>query len=319
MIELPPMTIPVASQSAGMGIEGRFLTREITTSAGTRKYKIYIPSRYDSAQSYPLVVMLHGCTQDADNIARGTRLNDLAEDRNVLVAYPEQPVSANLMKCWNWYEPGNQKRDTGEPSIIAELTRAILQEYSIDHLRIYVGGVSAGAAMALAVAYAYPELYTAVGTHSGIALGAATSIVEGMGAMQRGAPPATQLPQIAKSLMGARGRFIPAIVFQGGSDRVVNSANARNIVDQHIGTHSNPAAMELSCEVKGTSEGGYHFTRAIYGKGDTVVEAWVVDELGHAWSGGSNAGTFTDAKGPDAMREMLRFFLDHRMSAAPSR
>lgn len=315
MIDLPPISISVVS--AAVVTEGQFLSREITTKAGTRKYKLYVPAGYDAAKPYPLVVMLHGCTQDADDLARGTGLNALAEEKRVLIAYPEQPASLNLMKCWNWYEPANQKRDEGEPAIIAAIALEIAAAYSVDRQRVYVAGVSAGAAMALAVAYLYPEMFAAVGAHSGIAFGAAGSITEGMAAMQRGAPATTQLSDVARKAMGNNARFIPGIVFQGGTDRVVNFANARNVVDQLIGLHGKPAAMGLSSESKGTIEGGYHFTRAIYGSGADVVEAWVVDELGHAWSGGSTAGTYTDPKGPNAGREMLRFFLEHKLAAKP--
>ena len=314
MIDLPPISVPITSQSVVN--EGQFLSKEITTSAGTRKYKLYIPSGYDATSSYPLVVMLHGCTQDADDVARGTGLNSIAEEKRVLVAYPEQPAASNLMKCWNWYEPVNQRRDEGEPAIIAAIAQEIASGYSVDRRRIYVAGLSAGAAMALSVAYSYPDIFAAVGIHSGIALGAASSITEGMAAMQRGAPPTTPLPEIARRTMGNNCRFVPGIVFQGGTDRVVNFANARNVVDQLKGLHGNPAAMELSLDSKGTSEGGYHFTRSVYGKGPNVVEAWVVDELGHAWSGGSTAGTYTDPKGPNAGREMFRFFLEHKLEAA---
>ncbi len=308
MIDLPPM--PAAAITDSAPVQGQFLSREITTKAGTRLYRLYIPGSYDAARRYPLVVMLHGCTQDAENIARGTRFNAAAEEKGVLMAYPEQPAGANPMKCWNWYEPAHQKRDEGEPSIIAAIAREIMSGYSVDHSRVHIAGVSAGAAMALTTAFAYPDLFAAVGIHSGIAPGAATSVAEGMAAMQRGAPLEAKLTVAASQLMGSRARFLPAIVFQGAADRVVNISNARNIVGQLTGLHPNSAAMQ-PVESKGESGGGYHFTRTVYGKGREVVEAWIVDELGHAWSGGSPEGTYTDSKGPDATREMLTFFLAH--------
>lgn len=311
MIDLPPVPVPVVTDAAA--IHGQFISKEITTKAGTRTYKLYVPASYDVSKPHPLVVMLHGCTQDADNIARGTRLNSIAEDKKVLVAYPEQPAGSNLMKCWNWYEPANQKRDEGEPSIIAAIAQEIISSYSVDRSRVYIAGVSAGAAMALTTAYAYPDLFAAVGSHSGIAYGAASSLTEGMAAMQRGAPPEAQLTDAASRLMGTRVRFLPAIVFQGSVDRVVNFSNTRNIVGQLTGLHPKSTTLSVSGEFKGTSNGGYHFTRFVYGSGNSVVEAWVVDELGHAWSGGSPDGTYTDPKGPDAAGEMLKFFLKHRL------
>ncbi|MGI9090550.1 MAG: extracellular catalytic domain type 1 short-chain-length polyhydroxyalkanoate depolymerase [Gemmatimonadaceae bacterium] len=306
--------LPVAAEIADtlQPHVGEFVTREINTEHGPRRYKIYIPTGYRQSVASPLVVMLHGCTQDPDDFSRGTRMNALAEERTLLVVYPEQPDLANPRKCWNWYDSSHQARDSGEPALLASTTRRVMMDYKVDAGRVYIAGVSAGAAMALVVALSYPELYAAVGTHSGIAFGAASNVTEALGAMQHGGHPS------ALDAKAALARPMPAIVFQGGSDQVVRSVNAGQITaqlaaapNQNEAGSMQPSATPTNT-LRGQSAGGYHYTRTVHGSGDAIVEMWMVDELGHAWSGGSTDGTFTDAKGPDASREMIRFFLEHQ-------
>lgn len=294
---------------------GQFVMREISTEHGQRRYKLFIPGSYNGSTALPLVVMLHGCTQDPDDIARGTRLNELADERSILVAYPEQPESANPKKCWNWYDPAHQKRDQGEPALIAAITRQVMAAYRVDADRVYVAGLSAGGAMAVTVAFSYPDLYAALGAHSGIAHGAATTVVEALAAMQgrRGELPA--LASTAKAAMGTRARAIPAIVFQGGTDAVVNPRNAEQLVSQLSAAQGREPRQQASAAAeKGVSAAGYHYRRLTHGSGDATVELWLVEELGHAWSGGSADGTFTDSRGPSATTELLRFFLAHPRS-----
>ena len=299
---------------------GQFIMREITTEHGTRRYKLYIPGGYDGSKTVPLVVMLHGCTQDPDDIARGTRFNESAEEKGVIVAYPEQPESANVRKCWNWYEPAHQKRDEGEPALIASITRRVMQDYRVDPLRVYVAGISAGAAMAVTVALTYPDLYAAVGSHSGLPYGAAATVMEALSAMQGKNSGANILASRARDAMGPLVRPMPAIVFQGGSDHVVNPANAVQLVAQLSSIQGAPSpdkAMSAMGE-KVESANGYQYTHGLHGNGADAIELWVVEELGHAWSGGSVAGTFADAKGPSATTEMMRFFLAHPRLAGGS-
>jgi poly(hydroxyalkanoate) depolymerase family esterase len=293
---------------------GQFVMREITTEHGQRRYKLFIPGSYNGSKGLPLVVMLHGCTQDPDDIARGTRMNDLADEKSILVAYPEQPEGANPKKCWNWYDPAHQKRDQGEPALIAAITRQVMAAYRVDADRVYVAGLSAGGAMAVAVAFSYPDLYAAVGTHSGIHYGAATTVVEALAAMQGrsgGEPPG--LASTAKAAMGTRARSIPGIVFQGATDAVVNPNNAEQLVAQLSALYGPTLEQETIAPTveSGVSTEGYHYRHVTYGRGDATVELWLVQELGHAWSGGSSDGTFTDSRGPSATNEMLRFFLSH--------
>jgi poly(hydroxyalkanoate) depolymerase family esterase len=301
---------PVVAEADTAATE-QFVSREIATASGPRRYKLYIPSSYDGTKAFPLLVVLHGCTQDPDNVARGTRFNQAAEESKVLVAYPEQPAAANGLKCWNWFDAAHQKRDQGEPALIASMTRQVMHEMKVDSRRVYIAGLSAGAAMALTVAYAYPEIYVAVGLHSGIAYGVATSTPEAIRRMGVGAADPADYAGLVLRGMGSN-KAIRAIVFQGKSDKTVNPANADNIVTQLL-TAFDPGVSGQHAESAGTTAGGYHFTRRTYGN-PVVIEEWSVDELGHAWSGGSKEGTYVDANGPDATREMMRFFLAHPRS-----
>ena len=306
MVDHTPPPIVIEADTAS---NAQFTAREIETANGRRRYKLFIPSSYDGSKPLPLVVMLHGCTQDPDNVARGTRFNEVAEKSNVIIAYPEQPAAANGLKCWNWFDPAHQKRDQGEPALIAAMTRDVMSSMKVDSHRVYLAGLSAGAAMALTVAYAYPEVYAAAALHSGIAYGIVSSTREAIRRMGAGASDPSDLAGVVVKGLGSN-HAIPAIVFQGKSDKTVNAANADNVVAQLLSGFE-PRAIAGPGSSTSTTSRGYHFTRRTYGK-PVVVEEWIVDELGHAWSGGSKDGTYTDENGPDATSEMMRFLLEHR-------
>jgi poly(hydroxyalkanoate) depolymerase family esterase len=292
-------TKPEASPSSARA-RGKFIDGAFTNAAGTRTYKLYIPSAY-TGQALPLVVMLHGCTQSSADFAAGTRMNILAERDAFFVVYPEQPQSANSSKCWNWFEPANQRRNAGEPSLIAGITQKIISAYHVNTDRIYIVGMSAGGAMSVIMAATYPDLYTAVGVHSGLAYGAAHDLPSGFAAMQNGA-----------SRHGRRlKRVIPLIMFHGDRDTTVAKVNADHIHEQWLqGTGNGGGPIGDAIIERGRVVGGHAYTRFIYfdKSGRTVLEEWIIHHAGHAWSGGSSSGSFTDAKGPDASAEMLRFF-----------
>ena len=282
---------------------GRFLSATFTNQAGTRPYKLYVPSTA-TAQPAPLIVMLHGCTQSPDDFAAGTRMNAVAEEHGCLVAYPGQTNSANAQKCWNWFNEGDQRREEGEPSLIAGITREIMRDYAVDPRRIYVAGLSAGGAAAAIMGEAYPDLYAAIGVHSGLACGAARDMVSAFAAMQQGN---------GDTRRNARKRpVVPAIVFHGDRDSTVNPRNADGVVGQSGGG----ATLEARTE-QGQVPGGHAYSRIVLTdvNGRSVIEQWNVHGAGHAWFGGSTAGTYTDPRGPDATREMLRFFLAHPRAA----
>jgi poly(hydroxyalkanoate) depolymerase family esterase len=261
------------------------------------------------------VVLLHGCTQDASDLARGTRIADHVEREQVIALLPEQPDSANPKKCWNWYDPAHQARGAGEPAIIADLTDHVMREYAVDPARVHLAGVSAGAAMASLVAVAYPERYASIALHSGLAWRPATNVMAALSAMAKGVADADASGAAAYAAMGDRARVVPALVIHGGRDAVVNPANGRQTARQWAATNARALGAALAAAETRGETGGYAWTRTCHAPagGTCVVEAWLVPELGHAWSGGSRTGTFTDEHGPDATTEMLRFFREHPM------
>jgi poly(hydroxyalkanoate) depolymerase family esterase len=291
----PPVPVPDGAA---------YLARTFACAAGSRDYKVYVPSHTDR-RKLPLLIMLHGCTQNPDDFAVGTGMNRLAEELGIIVAYPGQPMSANQSACWNWFNPTEQMRDVGEPSIIAGITRTIMAEFDIDAERVYVAGLSAGGAMAAIMSATYPELYAATGIHSGLAYGSATDVASAFAAMRGSSSPAA--PEQRKChLKSANGR-VRTIVFHGASDQIVHPSNAEMILAEARAGVTDPA-QETRHD---GSAGGRAYIRIVITDASGVphVEHWAIEGLGHAWSGGSPEGSHTDQHGPDASREMLRFFL----------
>ncbi len=279
---------------AGPQPDPRFQTRSYTNTAGTRAYRLYIPTSCKTPHP-ALIVMLHGCTQSADDFAAGTGMNQLAETHGFLVAYPIQSPAANVSKCWNWFNAADQNRDAGEPSLIAGITREIIRAFAVDPAQVFVAGLSAGGAAAAIMGVAYPDLYAAIGVHSGLACGAATDMTSALSAMRQGA-----------TSIRAGTAPVRTIVFHGDRDTTVNAVNADQIIAQA------KASAKLTATVaKGTSPGGVPFTRILNtdASGQVLLEQWILHGAGHAWSGGSPAGSYTNPAGPNASQEMLRFFL----------
>lgn len=278
----------------------RFVPGIFTGEAGSRSYKLYIPAALKAGETPPLLVMLHGCTQSPDDFAAGTRMNQLAEEHGLLVAYPAQSQSANAQRCWNWFSPADQRRDGGEPALIAGITRQILREHGADPRRVYVAGLSAGGAQAAIMGLAYPDLYAAIGVHSGLACGAARDVPSAFAAMRQGGP--------APRASGAG--IMPTIVFHADRDTTVHPVNGDQVIAQ-----SGAGGLRRRVE-HGEVPGGHRWRRTTHSDADgqVLLEQWLVQGAGHAWSGGSPAGSYTDPRGPDASREMLRFFLRHRLA-----
>jgi poly(hydroxyalkanoate) depolymerase family esterase len=310
-----PMRPPPAATPDVVPTGGQFIEAVYSNAAGSRAYKLYIPSGYHG-QAVPLVVMLHGCTQSPDDFAAGTRMNTIAEEQTCLVAYPAQASNANAAKCWNWFRPGDQRRGQGEPSLIAGITRQIMRDYVVDPGRVYVGGLSAGAAAAAVMGAAYPDLFAAIGVHSGLACGAASDVPSAFAAMRQGE---SALPSAYGDISAAPGHgptvgpTVPTIVFHGDADTTVHPRNSDHVIAQAIGTTSAQTKVQ-----RGRIPGGHAYTRTIHcdASGRSILEQWEIHGAGHAWSGGSPAGSYTDPRGPDAAREMLRFFLQHQISGS---
>ena len=293
VFETPAADTPVASEAAI--VSDAFIGGTHTHGSLTRHYKLYVPPDHASKNS-PLVVMLHGCTQDPDDFAAGTRMNRFAREQGFFVLYPAQAQDANPSRCWNWFKHTHQRRGSGEPALLADMSRSVIRQYGIDSQRVYVAGLSAGGAMAAIVAGLYPEIFAATGVHSGLASGAASNLPEALGAMKNGAR--------ARDAAAVHAP-VRTIVFHGDQDSTVHARNGEQAFAAALDNNAGTTWVE-----HGTCPSGRRYTRTVQSRADgtALAEHWVVHGAGHAWSGGSTDGSYTDATGPDATAEMLRFF-----------
>lgn len=282
--------------------EDRWLRGSFAQGSRLLDYCLYIPASRDITLPMPMLVMLHGCGQDAENFALSTQMNDLARDAGVMVLYPEQVQRANAQKCWNWFKPQHQRRGRGEPELLACLVHDIATEFDADRSRIYVAGLSAGGAMAAILAQEYPEVFCAAGVHSGVLPGVAKDLNSALDAMRYG----------VESKRGGSRLSVPLIVFHGEADDVVHRRNGAALVEAVC------EAFGLSAPVlsTGRSINCRSFTQRAFRlpDGTSLVEYWQLHGAGHAWSGGHPDGSHCAPGGPDASAEMLRFFLSHQAS-----
>ena len=277
-------------------LQGSFISGSYSEAGMAREYKLFIPPHADAAP-LPLVVMLHGCTQTPDDFAAGTGMNELALAQGFYVLYPAQSKQANPQACWNWFKHTHQQRGRGEPALLAGMTREVMAQHAIDPGRVYVAGLSAGGAMAAILAATYPDLYAAVGVHSGLAAGAAGDLPSALSAMKGG-----------RAGNGATVHGVPTIVFHGDADATVHPANGEHVIKASAGA---ACTIETQRVPQGRARAS---TKSIYteaGSGRVVAEHWLIHGTAHAWSGGRSQGSYTDSRGPDASAEMLRFFLEH--------
>ncbi|CAN7148030.1 extracellular catalytic domain type 1 short-chain-length polyhydroxyalkanoate depolymerase [Acidovorax sp. LjRoot194] len=301
-------------------------TRVVFTQPGAphtpHHYHLYVPPGAAAGTPMPLVLMLHGCTQNPTDFATGTGMNSAAAPANALVLYPAQPNSANPNGCWNWFRPEDQRRGSGEPALLMAMVRDVMARHPVDAQRVYVAGLSAGGAMAALLGREYPDVFAAVGVHSGLQAGAAHNVMGALSAMKTGAKPHPRGNPVA-----APGQPVtPVIVFHGDADATVSARNGEQVVEAALGAVAGGAAVLHKTVQQGQSGSGQRYTRAVHRRaeaaggesvnaGPVVAEHWVLHGAGHAWAGGNAQGSHTDPRGVDATGEMLRFFLEQRLAA----
>jgi poly(hydroxyalkanoate) depolymerase family esterase len=305
---------------------GTWISGSVSNAAGARTYQLWVPSGYDAKKPAPLITMLHGCMQKPENLAASSGMNEIAEQNNFLVLYPEQNAEANPLRCWNWFDPKHQERDAGEPALLAAIVRQVFNTYSIDTKRVYVAGISAGGAMAIVMGATYPDLFSAIGVSAGLEYKAANSAESGLAAMKQGGPDPAQQGGAAFKAMGESARArrrMPLIVFQGTADPYVNPLNAEQVILQwaktndYLEDNKDREKPQAASVIEGSVPGGYAFQKFTYNDfaGRLLMEKWIVKGLGHAWSGSPAAGPFADPKGPNASAEMWRFFNETSLSS----
>ena len=301
-LRVRPMILPSAPEPAqrepAPDLGERFLRRAYSGPAGSLDYRLYVPADAERRE-LALVIMLHGCTQNPEDFAVGTRMNALAEEFGLIVAYPHQPRLANANGCWNWFDRRHQSRGSGEPAKLAGLAQALAKEFDVRRERVFAAGLSAGGAMAEVLAVTYPDVFDAVGIHSGLPYKSAGDVPSAFAAMNGTAPfnPAPLAPS---------DRHCRRIIVHGLADHTVNSINGERLLDEAERGEASLTKSDLDWPI----EGGRVSRRALKDSdGQPVAEQWLVEGGGHAWFGGDPRGSFTQTVGLDASRIMVRFFL----------
>lgn len=314
------LSLPAPTAHASSGTWHSFT---YISSQGTRNYAVYTPANYQPGTPVPLIVMLHGCTQTVSDFAAGTQMNALADQKQFIVVYPQQSSLANASLCWNWFYPFNQYCNSGEAGILGGITQVVEQDtidWTINTHRVYLAGISAGAAMSVILAAAYPDLYAAVGVHSGLEYQAATNAYAALVAQLYGGPNPVTQGDTAYHTMGSNARLMPVIVFHGTSDTVVAPINGDQVVQQWMETDARASGGSYhatfsapATTTSGQVTGGHAYTVRTWNdaSGKEIQACWTVNGMGHAWSGGSTAGSFTDPAGPSATQAMYTFFMNY--------
>ncbi len=291
-------TSPFAPPEPAPDLGARFLRRNYGRATDSLDYRLYIPADHER-RPLALVLMLHGCSQDPEDFALGTRMNVLAEEFGLLVAYPRQPRAANPNGCWNWFDRRHQNRGSGEPAKLAGLAQELAKEFAIPGKRVFAAGLSAGGAMAEILSVTYPDVFDAIGIHSGLPYKSAGDVPSAFGAM-KGTAAFHRAPRAATE------RHTRKVIFHGLTDGTVNSVNGERLFDDVEREDPSLTRSDLEWPTGGSRIRGSSLKDS---NGHAIAEQWLVDGGGHAWFGGDPRGSYTQTVGLDASRVMVRFFL----------
>ncbi|MQA87394.1 MAG: PHB depolymerase family esterase [Streptosporangiales bacterium] len=290
-------------------------------SAGGLAYKVHVPPSYRSGVSTPLLVALHGCFMtgfSVNSMEKTTGLSRLADERGFVVVYPSQDPRRNRQMCWNFDQPEHQRRDAGEPSLIAGVTETVVDTYHVDPGRVYVAGASAGAAMSVVMGVTYPDLYAAIAVGAGCEYACDPALADDPDSVS---PLETAVRAYRE--MGERARPVPTFIMQGTADSLVPPLAADRLVthwaridDLAIDGRADGDVDDVPDSVRRVAEPGSHpYTRSVYtarGSGRVLIGTYVVEGLGHEWPG-SDKGLFSDPTGPNATELLWEFMSAHSM------
>lgn len=293
---LAPLAVPAPAHAAGGFFYGVYASIH-----GTRDYHGYVPSSYRAGTPMPLLVALHGCTENDVGFDLLSGWSAEAERRGFIVVFPDQSSLVNPATCWNWYLETNQHRGFGEPAIIAGITARMRSQYTVDPKRIYTTGVSAGGVMTNIMAVTYPDVFAATSVMAGCEYDC--DVLQLQTAQESG--------RKALREMGSRARPVPAIVFQGTADLVVPPSTAYRVAEQWTVVAGTDAVADTV--VRGQVPGGRTYTHLTYrtATGQPLIEQYMIDGAGHAYPGGCSCSLYGDPAGPDATTLTWNFFLAH--------
>lgn len=292
-----------------------------TGEAGQLKYLVYAPS--NSAESMPLLLMLHGCTQDPYILEAASGMKNLADANSFILVYPQQNFMSSPHRCWNWYNRANQMRDTGEAALLAGIVNDVKAAYNVDTNRVYLAGISSGGAMTSILASCYPDMFAAGAVHSGMAYEASTNFIEALLAPITGsATPPPQAGQDAYACSGQQNQTIPMIVLQGREDDVVHHENGLDTIEQFAqmndladdGSDNDSVNAEFTSGEPQEVEGGYSYTIANFEfNGELLLQYYSIEGLNHMWSGGTGIFPLSDPKAPNASQIFWDFLSAHSL------
>lgn len=270
-------------------------------------HRLFVPSDVGKNGPVPLLVALHGCHQTAADFAAGTRFDEVAARYDAIVVYPEQSRCANGLRCWNWFKPAHQARGEGEPAAILRLVEGLARRFPVDRDRVYIAGLSAGGAMAAILAEQAPDVFAAVGIMAGVALHSGHDALSAYAAMAGHQTPAAEDVYASTLRRRMAYRRMRAMIWTGSDDTTVAPANAALLADQYatlLGVTN--ARVEVDTQSKAS------VSRWRDARGRVRIELWTVNNMRHAWSGGSWRGSYTYPRGPHASEEMFKFFIGRR-------
>jgi len=307
---------------------GRIESGSYYSFNGMRSYKVFLPSNHSESTNHgkiPVIIALHGCMQDSESFAAGTRLNEWAEKLGFAVYYPEQSKFFNIYNCWNWFLPTNQMKNTGEAELIMGGLKKVTREFSLNKDKTFLLGMSSGGAVVSILANCYPRSFQAVATHHGTMYKAASDVFSAKEVVYNGskiAPEVAAAKGYSCSGFTPKKNPLPAVIIHGSRGAVMRAIHATQVESElrifndylDNGIRDNSLDDEMTFE-KFTPDNLYSYDVVTWShRGRPYIKRYMIETLGHAWSGGDNQYEFNDPHGPDATKIILDFFSEYGLN-----